>query len=196
MDRRIRKSKEAIKDALVDLLKKQSLDQLTVSELTKAADISRSTFYLHYQNIDDLIDSIEQELAEHITSSVSQIQTDQMVNDPKVLYHIFTNLLETIKSESELILVLLDAPSKATTRATIEQVIENIIIDRMKEVLYFNQGSQVSDVAPTFVAVIFSSLFTSILIEWLSNGLKESPEQLAEFINQVAYQPIIKKLIS
>lgn len=196
MDRRIRKSQEAIKDALVDLLKDKSIEQITVSDLAKSADINRSTFYLHYKNIEDLIESIEGELAEYITLSVSHIETDQMINDPQALLQIFTKLLEAVKSESNLILALMDNPSKATTRVTIEQVIENIIIERMQGLVYTNQDEQDLEVSPTYVAVIFSSLFTSILIEWLSNGLKESPDQLAEFINQVAYQPIIQKLIS
>ena len=41
--------------ALISLLKKKSLEYITVSEICKAAGVNRSTFYLHYETIGDLL---------------------------------------------------------------------------------------------------------------------------------------------
>lgn len=46
-DRRIRKTKEAIKYALIDLLKHKTLEKITIKDITESADINRGTFYLH-----------------------------------------------------------------------------------------------------------------------------------------------------
>lgn len=195
MDRRIRKSQEAIQEALVDLLKDHSVDEITVSSLTKQADINRSTFYHHYKNIDHLVDSIERNLVTFITKSVSGVKTKEMVTDPDALPELFTKLLEAVEKKSDLMLALMDSPSRSTTRATFEQVIENIIIDRMDSVVSTDLALKDIHVDQAYIAVIFSSLFTSILLEWLATGLKESPEELAHFINEVAFQPIIHNLL-
>lgn len=57
-DRRIRKTKQAIKIALVDLLSRKKIINITVKELTDYADINRKTFYNHYQSIQEVVDEI------------------------------------------------------------------------------------------------------------------------------------------
>ncbi|MBO4899378.1 MAG: TetR/AcrR family transcriptional regulator [Lachnospiraceae bacterium] len=62
-DLRVKKTKRAIYNALVELLKKKNLENITVLELTEAAEINKSTFYLHYSDIFDLY---QEALASHI----------------------------------------------------------------------------------------------------------------------------------
>lgn len=64
IDRRTKRSKEAIRNAFMDLLREKDLSQITVTEITRRADRNRKTFYLHYNSIDDLIDEILQEECE------------------------------------------------------------------------------------------------------------------------------------
>lgn len=47
-DRRIRKTKKALRAALVRLLSKESIAEITIKELTDEADVHRGTFYHHY----------------------------------------------------------------------------------------------------------------------------------------------------
>ena len=42
--------------ALISLLKKKSFDYITVSEICETAGVNRSTFYLHYETVGDLLD--------------------------------------------------------------------------------------------------------------------------------------------
>ena len=55
-DLRVKKTKDSIKNALFDLIEVHGFETITVKELTTKAKINRGTFYLHYENIDDLID--------------------------------------------------------------------------------------------------------------------------------------------
>lgn len=70
--RKTRYTRKVIKDALNELLQNKSLGDITVKELTETADINRSTFYAHYETIDQLVMSIETENAEKILSSVNE----------------------------------------------------------------------------------------------------------------------------
>ena len=53
-DRRVRKSKKALEEALIRLLAKKTITEITVTELTEEADIHRGTFYNHYKDTMDL----------------------------------------------------------------------------------------------------------------------------------------------
>lgn len=54
MDRRVRKTLKALEEAFIALERKKPADQITVAELTALADVGRGTFYLHYQDVNDL----------------------------------------------------------------------------------------------------------------------------------------------
>jgi AcrR family transcriptional regulator len=61
-DRRIRRTKDRLKQALIQLLLKKELKDITVRELAELADINRGTFYLHYQDVPELFRQVEEEL--------------------------------------------------------------------------------------------------------------------------------------
>lgn len=63
-------TKQVIKNAFLNLLNKKSYDQISVSELAKAANINRVTFYSHYDNIATLMEEIEYDLARRIISTM------------------------------------------------------------------------------------------------------------------------------
>jgi AcrR family transcriptional regulator len=54
MDRRTKKTKSAIKEALFAIMGQLPLNQITVKNIIDAADVSRSTFYLHFTDVLDL----------------------------------------------------------------------------------------------------------------------------------------------
>lgn len=63
MDRRIRKSQEAIKMAVIELMIEKEFDQITIQDISDRADVSRRTIYLHYMDKFDLLDKL---IEEHI----------------------------------------------------------------------------------------------------------------------------------
>ena len=65
-DRRVRKTKTQLKAGLAGLLKEKGINEITVTELTEQVDINRSTFYLHYRDIYDMMEKIENELIEKV----------------------------------------------------------------------------------------------------------------------------------
>lgn len=64
IDRRTRKTKEALLRALTRLMAARKLNQITVREITDLADVNRSTFYLHYTDVFDMLGKIESEMLE------------------------------------------------------------------------------------------------------------------------------------
>ena len=66
MDRRQRKSKEAIFRAFFELLSKKEFNEITVGEIIEKADIARATFYAHFETKEYLLKELLEELFCHI----------------------------------------------------------------------------------------------------------------------------------
>ena len=60
VDRRVRKTKKQLRQGLTQLLQTKNINEISVRELSDLVDINRGTFYLHYRDIYDLLDQIEQ----------------------------------------------------------------------------------------------------------------------------------------
>lgn len=58
-DRRYKKTESVILNAMVSLLSKKDYEAITIGELAEMADVNRSTFYLHYASLDDVMSAIE-----------------------------------------------------------------------------------------------------------------------------------------
>lgn len=63
-DRRITYTKNAIKDALLELMKEKSFEKLSISKVCEAAQITRTTFYSHYDTLDQVLDELINEAFE------------------------------------------------------------------------------------------------------------------------------------
>lgn len=68
MDRRQKKTREAIFRAFTELLKHEAYAKISVQEIIDLADIGRTTFYAHFETKDDLLRSLCSEIFEHVFS--------------------------------------------------------------------------------------------------------------------------------
>jgi AcrR family transcriptional regulator len=62
MDRRVQKTRKLLQDALVDLISQKGFESITIQEILDRANVGRSTFYIHFQNKNELLHSCFDEL--------------------------------------------------------------------------------------------------------------------------------------
>ncbi|WP_407890928.1 TetR/AcrR family transcriptional regulator [Lacticaseibacillus sp. N501-2] len=72
MDRRVRKTRQALADAFLALAQQKPEDQISVAELTALADVGRGTFYLHYQTVQQLADELTTENINDLLAKFTQ----------------------------------------------------------------------------------------------------------------------------
>ena len=72
MDKRMLRTREAIRCALLLLLNQKDASQIKVSELTEKAEISRKTFYLHYASVDEALQELENEIEGWVMTQLAQ----------------------------------------------------------------------------------------------------------------------------
>ena len=90
-DRRTIYTRNTIKDALLELLADTTFDRITVTALCKQAEITRATFYLHYDNLDEVLNELLDdalrltELEPEYTVSASSPDFVHVSSDPDAL---------------------------------------------------------------------------------------------------------------
>jgi len=71
LDRRVRRTRNRLGDALIALMQEKPFDSITVQDLLERAGVSRSTFYVHYADKDDLLMSDADDFFEAISMALS-----------------------------------------------------------------------------------------------------------------------------
>ena len=66
-DRRTRYTRTAIRGSLLSLMQQKPFSRITVTEICRASEINRGTFYLHYYDLDDVLDDLIEEMIQDTT---------------------------------------------------------------------------------------------------------------------------------
>lgn len=69
-NRRVAFTRNALQEAMIDLAAKKPLAAITVTDICRQADINRSTFYLHYQDISALLRATENRLLDELRANL------------------------------------------------------------------------------------------------------------------------------
>ena len=115
-DRRVRKTKKVLRDGLAELMLEKELRNITVRELVDKVDIHRATFYVHYQDIYDLYEQIENSVVKEIIT-----QMDDVSLSDEQFYH---KLVEYIYDNKMICRILLTQKGTRSFRQRIEAEME------------------------------------------------------------------------
>ena len=98
-DRRVRKSKKALEEALIRLLAKKTITEITVTELTEEADIHRGTFYNHYKDTMDLKIQTDRDIAAQLTELLSSVPESALKDGP---YPLLSKVLQYFEDHRDI----------------------------------------------------------------------------------------------
>ena len=73
VDRRVRRTQKAIRDAFISLVLERGYDHVLIEEIAERADIGRATFYAHYSDKDDLFAQLFAGLSDELTTKMAAI---------------------------------------------------------------------------------------------------------------------------
>lgn len=98
VDRRVLKTKRAIKTAFARLLGEKELNDITISDIADLADINRKTFYNYYAGVYEVVDEIENEMAANFEAILTDNDFKQSLTHP---YRIFEKLTAVINTDMD-----------------------------------------------------------------------------------------------
>lgn len=175
-DRRTKYTKMVIREALLQLMKTTPFQKITIADICNAADISRPTFYFHYEDKFALLDEIGENML--ISANLDSI-VSLSIDDNDEIFGTILNLVRIIEENAEVykICVLERGVNSRLPRQITEQL-ENTIIRYWQERDMF-------DVQPykDYVVNFIQSAFNSVISCWLSRGEdRENAEEVAAMI--------------
>lgn len=189
-DRRIIKTRKEIINAFNTLLNEKSFSKITIAELAKKANINRGTFYLHYLDKYDLIIQCEQEIFTQITNISKNPPFNQTLRDVNALQQVvlkgyppafIIHLLEYFQKNSELLKAILGPNGDPSFEKDLKNVFADTFLDISKLTVKLE-----------LLVEIVASIYMSVIRYWLSNGVQESPEELAEILFDMASKGPLK----
>ena len=171
-DRRIRKTKNAIKNGLAELLLEKSIGDVSVRELTEKVDLNRGTFYLHYKDIFDLVEQIETEMFEELQYIIDSHPAKEMNGEPLPLLEDIFNFL---KENSIMATALISKNGDIAFVNKLKYLIKEKCFCDWE--IFFNKNKN-DDIFNYFYNYLVSGCI-GLFETWLNNGLKETPKEMA-----------------
>ena len=177
MDKRVMKTRKAIHSAMTTLLAKKPIEEITVTELSEAAEINRKTFYNYYSSVYMVAEEMEDEIVERFEETLRKIDFDTLLKDPVTT---FNTLARLITSD-------LDFYENILTNRNQISFLQKIItsLKQRIRVLYFSSGSPDSDLNDYMLEYIVSGLVSGYQ-KWFISGRKTDIEVLSRYISMLA----------
>jgi len=181
-DARVRYTKKVLRDSLIELLKAKPIQTITVKELCDKAQINRATFYTHYAGPGDLLEQIENELFEQMSSKVIKRFTEDLLTEMTQL------AFDIIADNIELCRVLF---SENGNRRFLDRIMS---LARETAVTFWKaQYPQATECQIEFLFAYVVSGSVAVIEQWVRMGMKETPVELASIGAKVAHIWLKKK---
>lgn len=178
MDRRQRKTREAIFNAFTGLLARKDFSRITVGEIIAAADIGRATFYAHFETKEFLLKEFCGELFCHIfDAEKNEGNGHRHIFDCSSTESAFLHLFRHLQKNDHHILELLSSENNELFLRCFRSNLELLIENRLS---LFASGKS-GDVPASFWKNHIASTFASALKWWIDHGMQESPEEITAY---------------
>jgi AcrR family transcriptional regulator len=181
-DLRVIKTKRAIREALLKLVKEKDFAKVSVRDLCAYAEINRGTFYLHYQDKYDLLERIEQELLHTLRDMMTRrmaYKMEHLNSHPDFLLRFATELFRYVNTEAEVFsMLLLDSVSPTFPNKLKDVIRSNFIrVQKKKE---FDPSAL--SIPFDYLMAYATSANIGLMQQWLAEGRKNPPEKMAEVL--------------
>ena len=161
-------TKKALAAAAAEILRKKSLDKITIKEITDACGLTRNTFYYHFEDLYDLLGwMLIKEADEILTRFSEEEQWEEgfleglsfLYENKKMIYHIY----------------------KTINRGDLDKYLNKVgEVYALRLVNIQAEGLGFSREAVKTAANFYINAFVGTVLRWIENDMKESPEALAK----------------
>lgn len=165
------RTKMAMEASLKKLLLKKPLDKITISDITDDCGISRMTFYYHFKDIYDLVDWICLNEAHQALNCLKSFDKWQQG---------FLEMFKTVQKSKSFFINVYSSLSLEKVQGYLYNLTYKLLLNVVEEK---SEGLNVSDADKKFVADYFKFIFVGLMLQWIKNGMKESPEEIVYRLN-------------
>lgn len=166
VDRRIQRTRQLLQNALSELILEKGYEKVTVQDLIDRANVGRSTFYAHFESLDQLLLSGFEPLRAQFEDFLSGTKFD--LESPWALS--LTMFQQVQKQQGGYI-----------TLTHVQKFLYGYLLDHLKASL----PKRNKKIPPELLAHYIASSFIALLTWWIDNGYPLSAETMNEYYRQL-----------
>lgn len=171
-NRSVRNTKKRLRESLMKLVLRKQLGSITVKELTSDADVNRSTFYFHYQDVKAMVKEMEDSFFEDFATTLSAI--DQKSHDS------ITILVKCLENHMDLCKIVLGENGDMEFLEQMKVIIENKCSRIWKEAV-----PEMSDEDLKLLDSFLIGGAVSTLQNWVRDENRQPAEDIANVLNRL-----------
>ena len=173
------RTKHFLKKAFIDLVHKKGFSAVTVKDIVEYAQYNRTTFYVYYQNIDDLVEELMEEMFEAIQyNSMSKYVSNSRVKVQELTTNSFELLYYIYDHRDYFTLLLLE-----DTLPRIHQQLPEAIFNLLKEKFDIHYGVSVVDDYSQKRYMAYGT--AGLILDWISQDFDATPGEMTERLNRI-----------
>lgn len=166
-------TKVAMSNALKEQLKKKKLSKITINDIASACNISRMTFYYHFQDIYDLTEWTLEEAAGRVIGENRTYDSWQ---------YGFEDLLEELQGNQVLILNIYRSMDREMIERYLLKKAESLLMPVVEQE---SHGLPVNEENKRRVAIFYSYAFLGVLMEWIGKGMAAPPREVVKMVSAI-----------
>lgn len=179
-DYRVILTKKMFRQALTALLMKNTLQSITIKELCEIAGVNRGTFYSHYTDIYDLMDSIEKEMLVELKKTIEEFQVNNGKNKGGSPFSIYFLIFKFFLKNTDMCTILLGENSD---RRFVTQ-----LLDMGQEMCIQIYGPKYPKASEKDIKMFYNFIASGcigLLQYWINNGMTMPVDEISIVIGNI-----------
>lgn len=183
-DKRVIKTKHAIYKAFVELLNEKDINQITITDVAKRANINRKTFYNYYSDVYEVMEEIENLTVEAFINNMGTVEFTNMAD---FLTEIFIKFTETVNKDLEFFNLLFKTNNRSFLIVKIVEALKKYVKKRIEE------SNELDMHRFEVVSNFYLSGVLSVYMNWFMNNYDQSIEEISALLTELVLHGIQKK---
>jgi len=176
-DRRVRRTRESLHKALISLALEKSYNSITVQEVLDRADVGRSTFYVHFESMDELLISGIHDLRITLNSALQHQKTSAKRHESVVAFS--RAMFDHANGYRNVYFALLNTRAWPLVRQQLQDVLEDLIRRECKAEIEKLKTAN-SEVPVDLFVHYLTAAFFAVLMWWMDRRSRLTPSQINE----------------
>lgn len=176
-NRSVIRTQNLLKNGLTELMLTKPVQNITVKELTDYVDLNRGTFYLHYKDILDLLEHLENDMLDEFVEINNSYKREELNGRP---FPLICNLYKFLGKNADFVKLVLSTNQELNFKNRLKDIIRERCI---------NDWDKIFAHADPLLSDIYSSYILSgcigIIENWIQNDTRQSPEELARLTEDI-----------
>lgn len=187
-DRRITRSKRALRDALIALMEERGFDAVTVNDLCVQADLNRGTFYNHFRDKDDLLAVLEGEVMADLEVIQARMKDVSLADLAKARVArtplpFLVDLFDYLRSQADFLHAVIGPGGDVRFAPRLRDA---VCANLVHSILHERYRSS-SDPFVGYYVAFYASAYLGVIEHWIETGTRESSEDMARIAMRLLF---------